>query len=172
MPTTSAWPFGTDAKATDPLTKLRIPVVTSPNPRWSYVAAYIDVNPEPYGWGSKERPTGREARMIASFVEEYKNHWYNERYKAKLAQRPLDVDGGCNTTIFIKYGTDDWGYRLCSWIYGPTFVPEPPHLLGRKLGPLTLEQVMDRTHTISSGEPRQSWLDWKTAHPEVFGGRA
>lgn len=171
---TEAWPFETDAKQDDPLTAMRIPVVDSFNPRWKYVAAYIDVDTSRYSWGSQERPTDAEAAMIASFIEEYKHHWFNERYKARLLERPLDVDSGCNTTVFIKYGTDDWGYRLCSWQYGPLFVPVGPNLRGGDYeyakcpGPLTLEQVMDRSHTIVD-EPMQHWLDWKAAHPDVFG---
>lgn len=170
---TAAWPFGTDALEHDPLTKLRIPVVTSFNPEWKYVAAYIDVDTSAYSWGSQMRPTEAEAAMIASFIEEYKNHWFNDSYKARLMKRPLDVDSGCNTTVFIKYADGDWGYRLCSWQYGPTYVPVGPKQRGGKYdedkqpGPLTLEQVMDRRHTIGD-EPMRHWLDWKKAHPEVF----
>jgi hypothetical protein len=171
------WPFGTDAKENDPLTKLRIPVVDSFNPGWKYVAAYIDVDCTPYSWGSKERPNDAEAAMLASFIEEYKHHWFNEWYKARLLERPLDVDSGCNTKVFIKYGVDDWGYRLRSWQYGPLFVPVGPGLRGgehdrdKQPGPLTLEQVMDRSHTIVD-EVMPHWAEWKTAHPDVFGGGA
>ncbi|WP_329047068.1 hypothetical protein [Streptomyces sp. NBC_01422] len=171
--TSDAWPFGTDAKQDDPLTKLRIPVVTSFNPEWKYVATFIDVDTSRYSWGSGERPTDAEAVMLASFIEEYKHHWFRESYHRKLAQRPLDVDSGCNTTIFIKYGTDDWGYRMCSWQYGPMYVPVSPKQRGGERdydkcpGPLTLEQVMDRRHTIGDG-PMKHWLDWKAQHPEVF----
>jgi hypothetical protein len=168
------WPFGTDAKQDDPLTALRIPVVTSFNPGWKYVAAYIDVDRSPYSWGSQERPTDTEAAMIASFIEEYKHHWFNDSYKAKLLQRPLDIDSGCNTTVFVKYAADDWGYRRCSWEYGPLFVPVGPKQRGgeydqdKQPGPLTLEQVMDRSHTIVGDKPMQHWIDWKAAHPDVF----
>lgn len=177
MSQTQAWPFDTDAIQDDPLTALRIPVVTSFNPMWKYVAAYINVDRSQYSWGSQERPTDAEAAMLASFIEEYKNHWFNEAYKARLLERPLDVDSGCNTTVFIKYGTDDWGYRRCSWQYGPMYVPVGPKLRGGKYdedkqpGPLSLVQVMDRCHTICD-EPMQHWVQWKADHPEVFGGAA
>lgn len=169
----TAWPFGTDAIENDPLTALRIPVVTSFNPEWKYVAAYIDVDTSRYSWGSTERPTDAEAAMLASFIDEYKHHWFNESYHRKLAQRALDVDSGCNTTIFIKYGPDDWGYRLCSWQYGPMYVPVGPKLRGGKYddgkhsGPMSLEQVMDLRHTIVH-EVMPHWLEWKATHPEVF----
>ncbi|MFG3136114.1 hypothetical protein ACGFZA_07810 [Streptomyces sp. NPDC048211] len=169
----TAWPFDTDAKRNDPLTVLRIPVVTSFKPRWKYIAAYIDVDTSKYSWGSTERPTDAEAEMIGSFIEEYKHHWFRESYHRKLAERPLDVDSGCNTTIFIKYGPDDWGYRRCSWEHGPLFVPSGPTLRGTKheyaknAGPLSLEQVMDLCHTVSE-EPMPHWLKWKADHSEIF----
>ena len=173
MTAVTNWPFGTEAKQHDPLTALRIPVVDTFNPGWRYVAAYIDVDRSRYSWGSQERPTEAEAAMLASFIEEYKHHWFNERYKAKLLERPLDVDSGCNTTIFIKYGTDDWGYRLCSWECGPMYVPVGPKLRGGEheyakcLGPLSLVQVMDRRHTIGD-ESMPHWQQWKADHPDVF----
>ena len=34
-------------------------------------------------------------------------------------------------------------------------------------GRLSLVRVMDRKHTIGD-EPMPRWLEWKTAHPEVF----
>ena len=95
------------------------------------------------------------------------------KYSWGSQERPLDVDSGCNTTIFVKYGVDDWGYRRCSWEYGPIYVPVGPKLRGGKYdedkqpGPLTLVQVMDRCHTVCD-EPMQHWLQWKTDHPEVF----
>ncbi|MFE7780359.1 hypothetical protein [Streptomyces nigrescens] len=173
MPVT-AWPFGTDADRDDPLTALRIPAVGSFNPRWKYVAAYLkpatgDLAGPPFG--SNERPTGEEARMLASFIQEYIQHWFNEGYQARLAERALDVDSGCNTTVFIKYGPDDWGHRRCSWSMGPTFVPGPAGSPSREVaGQLTLAKLMDRIHTIADDKPMKRWQEWKAAHPEVFRG--
>ena len=174
--TTQTWPFDSDAKQDDPLTELRIPVVTNFNPSWYYIAAYLGTNAdngsdwEPsWPFASADRPTDREAAQLASFIREYIEHWYNASFKTKLAQRPLDVDGGCNTTVFIKYGPDDWGYRRVSWIYGPTFVPGPPNLTDRKIGPLALQQVMDRIHAHGD-EPSPRWQQWKSDHSDVFGG--
>lgn len=180
--TVTTWPFGTDAKQDDPLTALRIPVVGSFNPSWHYVAAYLGTNADtgqvwdpPWPFASAERPTDTEARMLVSYLLEHRNYWFGgEGYARKMDQRPLDVDSGWNTTVFIKYGADDWGYRRCSWQYGPTFVPGPPnsrgtqHAHAKHPGPLTLEQVMDLVHTMGSDEPMQHWLGWKAAHPEAF----
>lgn len=166
---TKAWPFGDDADRDDPLTKLRVPAVWSFNPMWKYVAAYIKPAPDenPYHWGSNARPTDAEAAMLASFIQEYLHHWFRDSYIARLAERPLDVDGGCKTQVFVKYGEDDWGYRVVTWEYGPLFVPESPGFKDRKIGPLSLVQVMDRRHTIGD-EPMKHWLDWKAAYPDVF----
>ncbi|OEV13237.1 hypothetical protein [Streptomyces nanshensis] len=172
--TTTSWPFGTDAKQDDPLTARRIPVVSGFNPRWRYVAAYVDTDPNcpfdpPWPFASAERPTEQEARMLTSFLQEHRHYWFNNTgYAREMDARPLDIDSGWNTTVFIKYGTDDWGYRRCSWTRGPTFVPEPPSIADRTLGPLTLEQVMDRRHTLGDTEPMQHWIDWKNTHPDDF----
>lgn len=159
------WPY--DADQHDPLTALRIPVVGSAWPRWFYIVAFDSGRLD----DEQHRPTDREARMLASFLEEYIAHWYNDRWKAKMAERPFDIDGGANGVIFRKWGDDDWGYRQRTWQYGPTYVPEHPRIRDEKHpGPLTLVQVMDRIRTIGSDEqPVQRWLDWKAAHPKVFG---
>ena len=182
MPETTDWPFGTDTDRDDPLTALRIPVVTSFKPSWCYTAAYLkpaaDDAPDylkNYPFASTERPTDREAQMLASYILEHRHYWFgNEGYARKMDARPLDIDSGWNTVVFIKYGPDDWGYGRVSWQYGPTFVPTPPHARGTQYahakhpGPLPLEQVMDLVHTIGDDGPMRHWLDWKAAHPDVF----
>jgi hypothetical protein len=156
---TTDWPFGTDADRDDPLTALRIPV-TGAHPQWRYIATFDR--------DSEERPTAAEARMLASYIEEYKEYFFNDWYKAKLLERPLDVDAV--TRIFHKWGENDWSYRVDTWQYGPFWVPVAPRLRGgeydyeKATGPMTLEQVMDRDHDIY---PKR-WLEWKAAHPDVF----
>lgn len=165
MTATQAWPFGTDAIEDDPLTALRIPVVTSFNPGWKYIAAYIGVDTGPYSWGSQERPTDAEARMLASYIDEYIDYFLGDRERQRMLKRPLDVEGRVVTRVFIKYAPDDWGYRVVTWQYGPLFVPGPAGSESRKaVGRLSLEQVMDRDHDIY---PKR-WLDWKANHPEIF----
>lgn len=174
---TTAWPFGTDAIQDDPLTALRIPVVTSFNPSWHYVAAYLGTSADtgntfdpPWPFASAERPTDDEAQMLVSFLAEHRQYWFgNEGYARQMNQRPLDIDSGWNTTVFIKYAEGDWGYRRCSWIYGATFAPDPPNVRDRNLAPLTLEQVMDRAHSCGN-QPSHHWQQWKTNHPDIFGG--
>jgi hypothetical protein len=156
--TAKTWPY--DADEHDPLTALRIPV-TSAYPHWGYTATFDRE--------SEQRPTDAEAKMLASFITEYREYFFNDWYKGKLSKRPFDTDA--KTTIFHKWGPDDWSYRKESWQYGPFWVPVAPRLRGgdydhKGLSPHTLEQVMDRIH---DGYPKR-WLEWKAAHPDVFGG--
>ncbi|MFE9777729.1 hypothetical protein ACFYPA_06180 [Streptomyces sp. NPDC005775] len=156
------WPFGTDADCDDPLVALRIPV-TGTHPMWRYIATFDR--------DSEARPTDAEAQRLASYIEEYKERWFNERYKAKLMERPLDVDAV--TRIFHKWGEDDWSYRVDTWEYGPFWVPVAPRMRGgqyddAKVGPLTLVQVMDRDHSMHTKYPSKAWAAWKLTHAETF----
>ncbi|MEV7805064.1 hypothetical protein AB0O28_19145 [Microbispora sp. NPDC088329] len=155
------WPY--DADRDDPLTALRIPV-TSAYPRWRYTVAFDRE--------SEVRPTDMEAAQLASFIEEHREHWFNETYKAKLSERPFDTD--TVTRVFHKWADNDWSYRVATWEHGPFWVPVFPCLRGTHLddrpnwkAPMTLVEVMDRIFTFSDG-PMKRWLEWKAAHPEVF----
>lgn len=178
---TDPWPFGTDAIEDDPLTALRIPVVTSHKPTWRYVAAFLSTptaDTPDYMTGppfhSNERPTDAEAVMLVSFLQHHRWYWYkNDGYARKMDARPLDIDSGWNTIVFVKYGPDDWGYGRVSWTYGHTFVPPGPSYRARYPqescgGPLTLEQVMDKFHHIGTEYPCKDWIKWKADHPDVF----
>lgn len=159
---TTTWPFGTDADQHDPLTRLRIPV-TSAHPMWRYIATF-DRN-------SEARPTDLEAAQLASYIEQYKDYFFNDWYKAALLERPLDVDAV--TRIFHKWGPDDWSYRVDTWQYGPLWVPVSPRQRGgdyddAKVGPLTLVQVMDRDKHMGTDYPDKAWIEWKAEHSEVF----
>ncbi|WP_042400025.1 hypothetical protein [Streptacidiphilus carbonis] len=159
MPEPADWPFGTDADRDDPLTALRV-AVTSSHPDWCYITSFDRESPV--------RPTDAEAAMLGSFNEEYIAYWYNERYKAKLAERLLDVDGGANGVTFIKYGEDDWGYRRRTWTMGPRYVPQSPRFADRQVGPLSLADLMGRIHNHGDDKPSKRWTDWVAAHPGVF----
>lgn len=154
------WPFGDDADRNDPLTALRI-AVASPYAEWCYLVTFDR--------DSAVRPTDREARMLASYLDEYKARWYTGSWLAKMASRPIDVDDAANGVTFHKYAEGDWGYRRRSWEIGPRFVPQPPQFADRSLGPLTLEQVMDRTHTLGEERASKRWLDWKAGQPKIWG---
>lgn len=157
------WEF--DAPQDDPLTALRIPV-TSSHPDWYYIVAFDRE--------SEQRPTDAEAAMLVSFLEQYIDYWYNDSFKAKLAQRPFDVDGGANGVIFHKWAIDDWGYRRRTFERGWLFSVVPPALRDKYTdgipGPLSLSALMDRIQSHGDDTPSPRWVAWKEAHPEVFGG--
>lgn len=163
MPT-KAWPY--DADLDDPLTKLRIPV-TSEYPQWRYIATFDR--------SSEARPTEQEAAQFSSYIEHYKDHFFGDGwYTRKLEERPFDIDAV--TRVFHKWAEDDWSYRIVTWEYGPFWVPVAPRLRGGEYdyskiqGPLSLVEVMDRDKTIGDDGPVSWWVEWKSAHPEVFGG--
>lgn len=149
-----------DADQRDPLARLRIPV-TSMRPLYSYLAAFHKE--------SVHRPTEKETAMLVSFIEERKQNQYTGAERGRMSALPFDLNPGINTIVFHKYATADWGYRRRGWQIGSSFTPPSPHVATRFLGPLTLEQVMDLIQQGTNGTPEQSWLDWKEAHPEVFG---
>jgi hypothetical protein len=162
MTAVTAWPFGTDADEHDPLTKLRIPV-TGAHPMWRYIATFDR--------DSEARPTDLEAAQLASYIEQYKDYFFNDWYKAKLLERPLDVDAV--TRIFHKWSDDDWSYRVDTWQYGAFWIPVAPRLRHgqydeARLGPLSLVQAMDRDKRMHTEYPNKDWAAWKATHPEVF----
>ena len=170
MATKTDWPY--DADQHDPLTEHRIAVVGTPYPWWHYLVALYDGSL--HGDTKNPRPTEREMQMLASFLEEYKTRWYNQRYLAELAERPFDVDGGANGITFQKWGEDDWGYRQRTWEYGPQFWPGPGWYrkeYGEHSGARahSLTELLDHIYSRGDTEVRPAWVEWKAAHPDVFG---
>lgn len=157
------WPFGDDADCDDPLTAMRI-AVTSSHPRWSYLVSFDRQ--------SQERPTDAEAAMLASYLDEYKSHWYRPSFAAQLLDRPLDVDGGANGVVFHKWGVDDWGFRRRSYTMGYLYTVVPPTLRATRTdgvrGPLSLLRVLDWLHCHSDNSPSPRWTAWKASHPAVL----
>lgn len=164
---TDFWPFDADADRDDPLTALRI-AVTGSHPTWSYLVAFDRE--------SAARPTETETTMLVAYLDEYKDRWYGDNgFRRRMEERALDVDGGANGVVFHKFDTDDWGYRRRSftqgWLWSVLWpgVRDNNEYQGHELrGPFSLEQLMDRLHSIASDEPSARWLEWKAARPEVF----
>lgn len=150
------WEPGTDiAVRHDLAVQLRVPILTSPHPRWRYVVGIVvdDL------WNGHP-PTGDEIRAIGSFAEEYRVRWYNETWIARMAEfAPYDIDGGANSVYFTKYHHGGWAYERYSWRHGA--VP------GSSEPPMSLLAVMDRCHEFG-GEPNPRWEAWKAEHPDVF----
>ncbi|MEJ2886135.1 hypothetical protein [Actinomycetospora aeridis] len=148
---------------TELATSLRVPFVTNEYHRWNYVCSVVVVEPNKWSPWAGLLPTDDEARMIASFIDEYREHWYRDTFKAVMAEfAPYDIDGGANLAILRKRPEDGgWQYRKRTWESGPHWWPD------RESEPLTLAAVLDRVHTIA-GDPMRHWQEWKSAHSEVF----
>jgi len=154
------WPYNEDGvKQGDFTEQFRFPIVSNPYPAWSYITAVV-VSEEP--WHGL-RPTDTELRMVASFHQEYIEHWYRDSWKALMRTRPFDIDGNANGRYLIKHRNGGWGYRLRTWRFGPAFVPQWDD------EPSDLVTVLDRVHRWGDTSLSPRWLEWKAAHPEVFG---
>ena len=154
-------PEDVSPKQTELATSLRVPFITTPYPRWFYVTAVV-VSNEKYLWQGLV-PTEDEVRMVASFNEQYREHWYRDSFKEHMARNaPYDIDGGAVGRYLIKHANGGWGYRRHTWEYGPCFVPE------WNVEPQPLEYALDRCHSMGSGGPGKDWVEWKAAHTEVF----
>jgi hypothetical protein len=165
---TKAWPYGSAADRDHPLTAHRIAVCSS-HPGWHFLVGFDRE--------SEAQPTDAETAMLASYLDEYKSHWYaGSGFQKRMEEHPLDVDGGANGVVFHKWGDDDWGYRRQSYRIGFLFTVVWPNLRGateyagyKWRGPLSLPVLMDRIHSIGDDGPLERWVSWKAEHPEVFG---
>lgn len=148
--TASDWPY--DAAQDDPLTALRIPVVTTICPRWHYlISVVITDDPDTLWHGA--RPTHDEVAVLLDVLE-YQRSWYNASYLRHMAKRPFDIDGGFNSLTFIKRGEGNWAYRRRTWERGPAMVP-PAYTPGPRYD---LPALLDRIY-----EHNGRWEQWKTA---------
>lgn len=163
--TDTDWPY--DAKQDDPLTALRIPVVGTIHPRHYYlVALCINENPETMLWHGL-RPNDREVTLIRSFID-YERSRYNPGWVQRhFDPKPLDVDGGHNTITLIKRGDNDWAYRRSTWTRGPSLIPFTLEGHPETQPPLDLPGLLDRIEWMVDA-PFHAWVEWKTAHPDVF----
>lgn len=156
MSTETDWPF--DADQNDPLAALRIPVVSSPHPRWKYEVALVISDSDL--WGPAIRPSDAEVRMIVAYIE-WRMEYYNAGWKAKMRKRPLDVGNSTNTVTLMKLADGDWRYQKATWRHGSW----PFCNMTERF---TLEALLDHINSFGS-EPSPKWQAWKDAHPEAFG---
>lgn len=141
----------------------RIPRVTTTHPRWKYEVAVVVPDPtDRYDLYRATEPSEDEARIIASYID-FRRDYYREYWKAKMLERPFDVDSGTNTTI-LGLTPDGWKYRRATHQHGlwPLWnMPEkqaeyPPT-------PAGLIALLDHINNFAG-----RWPEWKAAHPEIF----
>jgi hypothetical protein len=151
------WKWDVDPK--DPLVALRVPV-TSADPVFDYIAVFDKESPH--------RPTNAEARLISSFIEEFKAYCFTEGGVADSLKDPFDTYLGSQPVVLHKYSINDWGYRRRHWQIGSKFTPPSPRVSRRAFGPLSLLGVLDLVQSSDCAH-EQHWQQWKMDRPEVFG---
>lgn len=146
---------------TDLATNLRVPLVTSSHPRWTYVTAIVVGEDMPKGDYEGMLPTEAEVRMVASFCDEYRERTYRPGFAALMRDfAPFDIDSSANLGYLRKDDAGGWHYRKRTWRSGPMW--STPH------EGATLVELLDHIKTYG-GEVDRAWTEWKAAHPEVFG---
>lgn len=138
----------------------RIPIVSYEWTRWNYITAIVAGEGADGTYGN---PTDVEITIAASFHDEYIEKWYRPGWLNSMrAEHPFDVDGGANGRYLCKYQNGGWGVKARSWEHAarPAFDAEPH----------TLIQALDRFNRVGTDSVSTRWLEWKAAHPNIFGG--
>jgi hypothetical protein len=142
-------------------TKYRLPLLRHWYPAWKYEIALVVPPVELWDHIEFTWPTDDEARFLAHVLA-YRMDYYNERWRQKMQQRPLDVDSGSNTMIVAKIG-DAWHYRLSTWRAGPQLWPAPLAVREGRAEPFVgldgLRRLVD--HHGRHG----TWPRWIAEHP-------
>lgn len=142
-----------------PLAERRIPVLRDCYPAFKFHTALVIGGPD---YMPRERdalePEPFEVEQLCADLE-YRMRYYNDSYRARVAARgPFDVDGTVNTHTFRKDPEHGWQYHVLTWRIGVTWFPTPPW---SKVGPFTLEALLDHVHTFGDGPPMPRWLEVK-----------
>lgn len=134
---------------TELATSLRIPFLVNSSLLWQYVTGFI-VNPEADPTGPDLLDAGMvpdedDVRLLAQYQDAYRERWYCEGHKIRMARfAPYDIDGSANFGFFKKR-EDGWVYRKKTWDRGPHWVGvvngEPSAL---HTGAPTLEELIER----------------------------
>lgn len=153
--TTDDWPYAEDGVQRDQFAEsLRIPLIGTTHPRRTYITAVV-VGVDHAGRWIGVRPTDDELRVVRSFHEQYLSH-LTSWWVAQMAEEPFDIDPGAVGRYLIKYDHGGWGYRLSTWLGGPS--PRPNQ------EPMGLVALLDRGAALMP----KTWQQWKADHAEVF----
>lgn len=157
-------PFAGEADLEHPwATTHRLPILTTWHPAYRYEVALVTPSDTSTGHDSVEWPTEDEAAILA-WILDLRLGYYNNTWRARMRQRPLDVDGTTNTLIFGKIA-GDWHYRRASW-ERPAFFPgthNPP--AGPFTGPVGL---VDLIHAHVYSLASDTW--WAKQQPSPATG--
>ncbi|WP_280389877.1 hypothetical protein [Nocardia wallacei] len=141
----------------------RIPRVTSTHPDWRYEVALV----VPSGGvgilaDSLKEPTEAEARIIGSYID-YRRAYYRDSWRAKMLERPFDIDGTTNTTI-LALTEQGWKYRRASYQHGLwPFWNNPEKQAEYPPTPAGLVALLDHINKYG-----RDWPGWKAARPDIF----
>jgi hypothetical protein len=87
-------------------TSLRIPFLSSANPRWNHITGIV-VCDNILDHGIV--PTEDEVAVVAAHLVEYRNHWFNQSFQRAMAHfAPYDIDGGANLGYYMKRPDGRW----------------------------------------------------------------
>lgn len=143
-----------------PLLDRHVPVITSMYPRFCYVTAVVVSHPGiTPGYGdSYVMPDAAELEMIASYHDEYVDHYYGDPAYGWISRQrekhPFDIDGGANGRFLAKRGDGDWLFRRSIWDEVIPHYQEQPH---------SLMEILNRANSLTD-----RWNKWVESHPEVF----
>lgn len=126
-------------------TSLRVPLLTSQNPRWNYITGIV-VCDEQYG-DHGIVPSDDEIRLLGAHLAEYNRYYRQEFVDAMKHFAPYDIDGGANLGYYMKRPSGGWCYRKRTWYshhWWPQNWPDPAPVL-------PLSHVLVRNFTGWSG---------------------
>jgi hypothetical protein len=138
---TRVWePSDISPQQTEHATQLRVPILDTFNPGWSYITGIVVQDLEHPEWPNRGQiPTEAEVELVAQRLQEYCAKLYRQSYLNRMREfAPYDIDSTC-MVYFIKWDNGGWGYRRSTWDRGPLFVPT------FEAEPESLAQVIDRT---------------------------
>ena len=111
------------AEQTALATALRIPLLATSQPHWSYITGVVVGSGDFSDNGIV--PTDAEIHVIADRLEEYCSRWYRTSFRAAMKRRgPFDIDGAANLGYFLKRPNGSWVYRKRTGDRGPDWAPD------------------------------------------------
>lgn len=144
------------------VSKHRLPVVKSYNPKFGYVVAVVvpDEEDDLSQLFNLDAPTDEDAAVIASYLDyKIERISYRSGYRAQMLTRPLDLDEGINTISIIKRKDGSWAYSRVTWEH------PPKPFFNADYVPKTVVELLDYIEKdCFTKEPDVKWTAWKQEH--------